>query len=145
MIKTENEYTQAKEKLDTEFKTIETHQAKMRKNGFTEEQVELASDPLISFSLQLKEEIEEYERLKRGDFNDLTNFYGIGRLLIALRIFKGMKQGELAQKLGVAGPQVSRDEANEYHGASVEKIQKILDALGVELKTTIENPYEKTA
>ena len=144
MIKTESEYTQAKQKLENEFRTIKEHQNKLRKNGFTDEQVKLAVDPLASFALQLKEEIEEYERLKRGDFNDLTNFYGIGRMLIALRIFKGMKQADLAAKLGVADSQVSRDETNEYHGASIEKIQKTLNVLGVELKTQVKDPYPRT-
>jgi len=37
--------------------------------------------------------------------------------------------------------QVSRDERNEYHGASIEKVQKVLEALGVTLKSEVENPY----
>jgi integrase len=86
--------------------------------------------------------IEEYEKLKRGDFGDLTNLYGIGRTLVALRIFKGMKQSELAAKLQVKESQVSRDESNEYHGASVEKIQKVLDVLGVTLKTKVEYQFK---
>ena len=65
-IETDGEYIQAKQKLEDEFRSIEAHQNKLSKNGFTEEQVKLATDPLVSFSLQLKEEIEEYERLKRG-------------------------------------------------------------------------------
>ena len=64
MIETESEYTHLKEQLEVEFKTIDAHQNKMRQNGFSEEQVKIATDPLVSFSLTLKEEIEEYERLK---------------------------------------------------------------------------------
>ncbi len=104
----------------------------------------MAIDPLLSFSAQLKDEIEGYEKIKRGDFDSIKNLCSVGRTLIALRIFKGMKQKELAQKLNVSEAQVSRDEANEYYGASVEKIQKVLDALDIILKTTVENLY-KTA
>ena len=36
--------------------------------------------------------------------------------------------------------QVSRDERNEYHGIAVERVSKILDALGVSLKSQFEQP-----
>ena len=77
MIKTEKEYAQSKKRLLDEFKAIEVHQVALKKSGLTEEQMKLAVDPLLSFALQLKEEIEEYERLMRGDFEEMTNFYGI--------------------------------------------------------------------
>lgn len=142
MIKTEKEYLESKTRLDAEFKELDAHAEKMKKSGLTPEQIKLALDPLASFSLQLKEEVEEYEKLKRGQFDILENFNGIGRMLVALRIFKGLKQKELAEKLDVTEAQVSRDERNEYHGASIEKIQKVLDALGVTLKSAIETDYK---
>lgn len=141
MIKTEKEYIESKKRLEQEFKALEDHQLKMQKAGMTKEQIQLAIDPLASFTLQLKEEVEEYEKLKRGQFDILENLNGIGHTLVALRIFKGMKQKDLAEKLGVLETQVSRDERNEYHGSSIEKIQKVLDALGVKLKTAIEAGY----
>ena len=61
----------------------------------------------------------------------------MGRLLVALRISKGLKQKELAEKLGVKETQISRDERNEYHGASMEKVQTVLTALGVSLKSEV--------
>jgi DNA-binding Xre family transcriptional regulator len=142
MIKTEKEYLESKKRLAEEHKMIEEQRLKLKQAGLSKEQIKLAIDPVASFALQLKEEIEEYEKLKRGDFGDLTNLYGIGRTLVALRIFKGMKQSELAAKLQVKESQVSRDESNEYHGASVEKIQKVLDVLGVTLKTKVEYQFK---
>lgn len=49
-------------------------------------EIQRAMDPLLSFHEQLKEEIESYERLKRGQFEEIRNFSGLGRLLIAVRI-----------------------------------------------------------
>lgn len=92
-------------------------------------------------TLQLREEVEEYERLKRGRFDTFVNLSGLGRTLIALRIYKGMTQKELGEKLGVSEPQVSRDERNEYHGASIEKIQRVLNALDVTIKSEIEADF----
>ena len=142
MIKTEKEYIESKKRLEQEFKALEDHQLKMKKSGMTKDQIQLAIDPLASFTLQLREEVEEYEKLKRGQFDILENLNGIGHTLVALRIFKGIKQKELAQKLGVKEAQVSRDERNEYHGASIEKVQKVLEALGATLKSAVETSFQ---
>lgn len=142
MIKTDQEYTEAKKRLEQEFKALEEHQMKMKKAGLTKEQIQLAIDPLASFAHQLREEVEEYEKIKRGEFSALENLQGLGRMLVAIRISKGMKQKELADKLGVKEAQISRDERNEYHGASIEKIQKVLSALGVTLKSEVDGIYK---
>jgi transcriptional regulator with XRE-family HTH domain len=83
--------------------------------------------------------------LKRGEFEELLNFQGMGRMLIALRIHRGLSQRELAEKLGVHESQVSRDERNEYNGITLERLGKILDAFGVSLRTTVEFPETSAA
>jgi hypothetical protein len=40
--------------------------------------------------------------------------------------------------IGVHETQISRDERNEYHGITVERMKKILDALEVEVITKVE-------
>lgn len=138
MIKTESEYIEAKKRIEVERRSREEQQNKMQKAGMTAEQIHLVLDPLASFTVQLNEEIEEYEKIKRGQFDVLENLSGVGRMLVAIRIAKGMKQKELAEKLGVRESQVSRDERNEYHGASVQKIEGVLLALDVSMKSKIE-------
>jgi transcriptional regulator with XRE-family HTH domain len=44
-----------------------------------------------------------------------------------------MTQQELAEKLGITAQQVSRDERNEYHNAGIERIKKVMEALGLEM------------
>ncbi|MFW5888057.1 MAG: hypothetical protein ACOCUH_04595 [Bacteriovoracia bacterium] len=46
------------------------------------------------------------------------------------------------KKLNVSESQISRDEKNEYHGASIEKVQKVLQALDVTLKSQVEIVYK---
>lgn len=142
MIKTEHEYLEVKKRVEQEFLKIEEHIQKMKRSGLNKKQIRLAIDPLSSFAHQLKEEIEEYEKLKRGQFDIIENLNSLGYMLVALRISKGMKQKELAEKMGVKESQVSRDERNEYYGASLEKIQKVLDALDVTLKSKIDKFYK---
>jgi transcriptional regulator with XRE-family HTH domain len=137
MIRNESEYQEAVRRIDEERKRLAEHQAKFEKMGLTADEVKRALDPLRSFHLQLEEEVESYERLKRGDFGELINLHGLGRMLVALRIALGLAQRELADRLGVHESQVSRDERNEYHGITAERASRILDAIGVEVRTEV--------
>ncbi|QJX01356.1 helix-turn-helix domain-containing protein [Frigoriglobus tundricola] len=137
MIKNESEYREAVEKRKAELLRLEGEQTALAAKGFTPDEVTRATQPAESFHAQLREEIESYERLRRGDFEELNNFQGLGRLLIVLRIYRGLSQRQLAEELGVHESQVSRDERNEYHGITVERTNRILDALGVELHTQV--------
>ena len=141
MIKTDHEYREAKSRLQIEFTSIEDQRKKLCDVGLTSEQIKLALDPLSSFALQLQEEVEQYERLKRGQFDPLENLQGLGSLLVAARIAKGITQKELAERLDLHESQISRDERNEYHGASIEKIQRVLGALKVTLRSELNGIY----
>ena len=44
---------------------------------------------VLSFSAQLEEEMQWYERVRRRDFEIIDNLSAVGRLLIALRIANG--------------------------------------------------------
>lgn len=137
MIRNESEYQEAMKRLRDEKMRLSEHQKRLEKQGLGPDEIKRAMDPLRSFHLQLKEEVESYERLKRGDFDELRNLDGLGRLLIAIRIARGLTQRELAEKLGVHESQVSRDERNEYHGITVERASRILDVLGAEVRTKV--------
>ncbi len=140
MIRNESEYQEAVRRQQEERERLARHKAHLESTGLSAEEVQRVLDPLRSFHLQLDEEIESYERLKRGDLDELENLHGIGRTLIALRIALGLTQRELAARLGVHESQVSRDERNEYHGIAVERVSRILDALGVNLRSHFELP-----
>jgi hypothetical protein len=75
-------------------------------SGTVEAVVKRVTDPIESFHLQLKEEVESYEQLKRGEFDELENLRGLGHLLIAVRIAQGISQRELARRLDVHESQV---------------------------------------
>jgi ribosome-binding protein aMBF1 (putative translation factor) len=140
MIRNETEYQQAVRRLNEERARLHDHQQRLEQSGLGAEQLKRALDPLRSFHLQLEEEVESYERLKRGDLGELLNLHGLGHTLVALRIALGLTQRELAERLDVHESQVSRDERNEYHGITIERASRILDALGVQLKSAFEQP-----
>ena len=138
MIRNEAEYQEACARLSEERRRYEDHEKNLSSAGLSEEEIKRVIDPLRSFHLQLAEEVESYERLKRREFAEIENLRGIGNLLISLRIALGLSQRELARRLGVHESQVSRDERNEYFGITLERAGRILDALNVRLHTTVE-------
>ena len=140
MIRNETEYHEAVRRLGDEAKRLADHEARLKRMNLGADEVKRALDPLRSFHMQLAEEVESYERLKRGDMGELTNLHGLGRMLVALRIALGFTQRELAERLGVHESQVSRDERNEYHGITVDRVSRILDVLGVQLTSRFDEP-----
>lgn len=137
MIRNEKEYQEASQRLEAERARLDQHREHLAKTGLKKSELKRVMDPLISFHEQLREEVAHYENLKRGKFPNLQNLKGLGVLLVSLRIARGMSQRELATKLEVHESQVSRDERNEYHGITVERAIRILEALGAKLQTTV--------
>lgn len=137
MIRNDNEYREAVERLTEERRRLDEHRQRLRGAGLSEPELKRVIDPMESFHLQLAEEVENYDNLKRGQFGKLDNFRGLGHLLIALRIGRALTQRDLAQRLSVHESQVSRDERNEYFGITLERATRILDALGVQLRTEV--------
>src|ERR1035441_10938051 len=86
MIRNEAEYQEASVRLADERRRLAEHRARLAEAGLGEEEIKRVIDPMESFHLQLKEEVASYERLKRGEFEELENFRGFGHLLISLRI-----------------------------------------------------------
>ena len=145
MIRNETEYQEASERLAQERQRLVEHKARLKTAGLTEEEIKRVIDPFESFHLQLKEEVESYEKLKRGEFDELDNLRGLGHLLISIRIAQGLSQRDLAKKLKVHESQVSRDERNEYFGITLERAIRLLDALNVKLRTQVEIVADREA
>ena len=138
MIRNEAEYENTVKQLRDQAKRMRQQKAELAGMDLSSEEIKRAMDPVRSFHNQLKEEAESYERLKRGEFDELQNFHGLGQLLVALRVAQGLSQRQLAERLAVHESQVSRDERNEYHGITVERAERVLEALGVEVRVTVE-------
>jgi len=73
------------------------------------------------------------------EFADSYDVRDISRLLLALKIDNNLRQGELAERMSVSEAQVSRDERNEYHGITIERAQRMLNAMGDSLRIQVED------
>jgi ribosome-binding protein aMBF1 (putative translation factor) len=138
MIRTETDYENSSKRLQEIKQLLQEQERKLVAEGLGPAQIKRAMDSSRVFHDQIKDEIDTYDRLKKGHFDELRNLHGIGQMLIGVRIAMNLSQRELAEKLGVHESQVSRDERNEYYGITVERAARILDALGVEITTRVE-------
>ena len=138
MIRNEADYQEALRRLQQDRAVAQRQREAFVRGGFAPEEVERGMEPLLSFQAQLAEEIEWYENVRRRNFPVIRRLTQLGQLLIALRIAEGLTQRELAERLGVSESVVSRDERNEYHGITVERAQRILDALQASISAQVE-------
>lgn len=145
MIRTESEYRSAIERLEKDREFLSAQKVQLQADGMTPREVERAMQASVSFHEQLKEEVDAYERIVRGDISPIEDLTSLGRMLIGLRIATRITQRELASRLGVSEAAVSRDERNEYHGITLERAQRVLNALGSSICITAEPAVEEAA
>lgn len=138
MIRSEAEYQEALRRLEQDRTVAAAQRDALVASGLSPDEVEHAMEPLRAFQAQLEDEVAWYEDVRRRSFPAIRRLTQIGRLLIALRLANGLTQRELAERLGVSEAVVSRDERNEYHGITVERAQRILDALNATVVTQVE-------
>jgi len=61
MIRNETEYKEAVSRLAEEQTRLAAHRARLKETGLNEEEIKRVTDPMESFYLQFKEEVESYE------------------------------------------------------------------------------------
>ena len=141
MIRTNSEYADALRRLHRDREVIAAQREQLRVAGLGEEEVQRAIQPALAFHQQLQDEVETYERIKRRDF-PIVDFAHVGRMLVALRIAADITQAELARRLGVSESMVSRDERNEYHGVTLDRAQRVVDALRGRVSVRVEQDVD---
>ena len=67
----------------------------------------------------------------------------VAPLIAKIRIAKGVSQIELARSLGVSEQVISRYEENEYQTVAIDRLQEILDAIGIEIFVTLHAPWAR--
>jgi HTH-type transcriptional regulator / antitoxin HipB len=100
---------------------------------------QLYLDALNSQIDTLKEEIEEYERLKSGTVKILSfdSLEQLPEALIKARIVRGLTQGQLATSLGLKEQQIQQYESTRYANASLSRIMAVHTALNIKIKEEV--------
>ena len=90
----------------------------------------------------LRSELAEYDALRAGRVRvlELDSLRELPDALIQARIAAGLSQKDLATRLGLREQQIQRYEARRYAGASLERVQAVADALGMEIHERVVLP-----
>ena len=88
----------------------------------------------------LRDEIKRYEDLRDGRIGqrELEGLREFPTALIEARIVAGLTQEQLGKRLEVEERQIQGWEASLYAGVGVERLQGVADALGMEVKATVD-------
>ena len=135
MIKNERQYRITKNQVDRFSRTL----ANLRRPPPEAEEVhpliaKAREDALQSQLADLEGQLREYEALKVGHFElDALNAVAeLPTILIKARIAQGLRQKDLAERLGLKEQQIQRYEATDYATASLTRIKEVAKVLGAE-------------
>lgn len=143
VIKSEAVYHEERARYSALVQEIARQRTLLEEKGYAPDEVARVLQPIESRCAELLDEITVYETIKRGDLSVLSNLT-IGQALIVMRIAKPLTQIQLAGMLGVDPSQVSRDEANEYRTANLERLTKVANALGLRMHMTPEGATRRS-
>ncbi len=96
-------------------------------------------DAMESQLADLRSELTEYDALRSGQVRvlELDSLGQLPDALIQARIAAGLSQKELAGRLGLREQQIQRYEARRYAGASLDRVQAVADALGMQISERV--------
>lgn len=143
MIRTDSDYQDAIKRFQQDRTVIQLQRERLQALQLENDEVERGLEPALAFHEQLREEVEAYERMRRGDIAPIESLSEIGRVLVGLRIACGITQRQLAERMNVSETQVSRDERNDYHGITVDRAQRIIMALHGKVRLEAEAPLDQ--
>jgi len=135
MIHTQRDYETTKRRVAENRQHVDRQRLAFEQEGLSADRIERLLEPILAFHEQMEAEVEAYERALAGQVDPAYTLADVGRLLIQYRIAHRLTQTQLARLLEVDASIVSRDENNEYRGATLDRAQRILDALGEDVVT----------
>jgi ribosome-binding protein aMBF1 (putative translation factor) len=86
---------------------------------------------------ELRKQMREYDRLSGARSLRLESMADIAEMLIKARVARGMTQEDLAEMLSIRQQQIQKYEATGYRSASLRRVQDVMVALDVDVRTSI--------
>ena len=136
MIHNERQYEVTKKKLADLQQALDAKRAQTRPATVPEVIWQGHQNGLLALIGDLQAELDNYESLKAGTVRTLPLDSVLSDLpdaLVRARIARGWTHKDLAQALGTTEQQVQKDESGGYARASLERLQRVATALGIEI------------
>jgi len=133
MIKNERQYRITKAQAE---KFAEALSSLRSRQGSDPLLMQLESDALESQLDELRNQLENYERLQSGESDVIVvdSFDELPQALVKARIALRLSQKDLADRLGMKEQQIQRYESTDYQSASMSRLHDIVKALGVSVR-----------
>jgi Predicted transcription factor, homolog of eukaryotic MBF1 len=138
MIKNDRQYkitkAQAERFRQSASEVREKLSATSREDDLMKQELQLSA--FESQLADLESELRAYESLQqnRNESMEITSLSELPCVLIKARIASGLSQRQLAEKLGMKEQQIQRYEATDYAGANLQRIDQVIQALGIRLQ-----------
>lgn len=139
MIANERQYRISRAALRRFDESISTHRRREPSEGVDPRIHKAIEVAMESEAEELRRQIQRYEDLRDGRVKsrEFDGLRAVPTALIEGRIVAGLTQKELAERLGLKQQQVQHWEATSYSGVGLERLQDIVDALGMSLRETV--------
>ncbi|ANQ25167.1 hypothetical protein BA894_01305 [Vibrio natriegens] len=131
---------------DSELKVTEEARSKLNEalESFIDDSSWLAKaqkDSIRSQILELDEEIKNYQELKCGDLDEVTELdvKTLANYLIRARIAKGFSQEQIASLLNIPDMRYKALESSNYSGLSLSRALKIANHLGLGIRRIVDD------
>ena len=136
MIRNEKQYKITRAHLNEFAAALAERQAMPTPTDVDEGMWQLEQDALQSQIDELRGELEAFDKLKSGEVHaaELSSLDDLATLFIQARIAQGLTQKQLAEQLNVKEQQVQKDEASLYESASLGRLKRLAEVLGVEFE-----------
>jgi transcriptional regulator with XRE-family HTH domain len=133
MIKNERQYRITKARLEEFEQALAALSSKRVFDPEDELWLQVEKDAMTSQVDEFREELHEYEDLRNRGLEalEVNSLDALPEALLKARIAAGLTQKELAERLKIKEQQVQRYEASSYAGASLERIQQTMNAIGL--------------
>lgn len=153
MIANERQYKIARQQLARLRNSLKTIVAPRAKSQIENRALVGAEKAALKSQIEsISAEIDDYEAMRAGAV-EIPVDVGLAELphtLIRARIVRGLSQRELAERIGLKEQQIQRYESQEYATASLSRLRRIADALGLRVAevpkketTAVEKKKEK--
>ncbi len=89
MTRTEAEHSASQLRLEEGERQMKSQQSELEKLDLSKAEIRRGMAPVLTFHGQSREDVQRYERLRRGDKKELANLQELGQILIGLRLSAG--------------------------------------------------------
>jgi DNA-binding Xre family transcriptional regulator len=139
VIANERQYRITKAELRRFEEAIEVQRKSPPSEGVHPRIHRAIGDSLRSEAVELRGQLQCYEDLRDGRIThrEIDGLRELPVALIEARIAARMTQKDLAESLGLKPQQVQKWEATLYSGVGLERLQDIIDAVGMQVQEQI--------